>query len=446
MATLSNNSPTIVHLPEVEKSLLAGCLVFPEKAETICQTVQAGHFLSPTHQRLFAAIATQVEQTGSIDLATLTDGLTASGHIPADTGWGELIATLMDHPAPINYRDSCEKLIDAATRRQLMLKAQALMVALPDINTPLEIILATHADALDRLGDQAAGDDLLVMPDALDRAIESLELAGDKGAGVGVPTGLPRLDIILSRLKPGEHIILAARPAMGKSALAKQMVVAAAKAGYPAGIFTIEMTAGSVAARIIAEETGINAFAMRSGHLNQDHWRQIMDACGRLSGLKIFFNDRPYHNLLTLRAGIAQMVARGARLIVVDYLQLVDGDRQHGRVREVGSITRALKIYARKYQVPIVTVAQLNRKVEERSDKRPMLADLRDSGEIEQDADAVLFLYRPGYYQTPSASSQSPEPAEIIVAKQRNGPLGTVDCLWDGRTTSFKALPEISSE
>jgi replicative DNA helicase len=272
----------------------------------------------------------------------------------------------------------------------------------------------------------------------LDR-IEELHERGDEV--IGVPTSFTDLDRLLGGLNRSDLIIIAARPGMGKTALQLAIGQAAARRyGKRIAIFSLEMSAEQLVQRMIAAETRIDSQRLRRGDLEEHEWPIFYEAIGRISETQIFIDDTPSITPLQLRTKCRRLYSEhGIDLVMVDYLQLMVTDRPYGnRVQEISEISRALKGLARELDIPVVANSQLSRAVEQRTEKRPVLADLRDSGSIEQDADIVMFIYRDDYYK--NEDSERPNIAEINIAKHRNGPTAVVDLFWQGQLATFRNL------
>ena len=275
-----------------------------------------------------------------------------------------------------------------------------------------------------------------------------------RGGGLsGISTGLAPLDALLGGLHSGNLIILAARPAMGKSALATNIGVNVASAGLPVGFFSLEMSAEEIGARIISAGAGVPGHKMRQGTMTAAEIDRYMAAGDAIKSLPLFIDDTAALSIATLRARARRMHRQhGIALLIVDYLQLASGgDRRDGRTAEVGEITRGLKALAKELNIPILALSQLSRAVESRVDKRPQLSDLRESGSIEQDADVVMFIYRAEYYLERSEKRGTPEhiaalgQAEVIVAKQRHGPTGVAHLQFDGALLNLQPRPDGAS-
>jgi replicative DNA helicase len=261
------------------------------------------------------------------------------------------------------------------------------------------------------------------------------DLQKASGRIIGVPSGFHDFDAMTCGLQPGELIIIAARPSMGKTALALNMARNAAGAGYPVGFFSLEMSRASLVDRLVSSEAGVNSLKFRNGRFSGDDWDWITAAQEALHKLPVTIDDTPGLHYSEVRRRARRMVREhGTKILFIDYLQLMSGDSQNGRVEEVSSISRNLKSVARELNLPVICLSQLSRSCEQRDNKRPRLSDLRDSGAIEQDADVVAFIYRDAVY---TKSTMDGGVAEVDIAKQRNGPTGVIQLCFHARTIKF---------
>jgi replicative DNA helicase len=282
--------------------------------------------------------------------------------------------------------------------------------------------------------------DFVSMGDVLDRFFDQIDyLQQHRGEVVGVATGFSDLDQLTGGLQRSDLIIVAARPSMGKTSLALGMAYGAAVGhGKTVGIFSLEMSAEQLVQRVLSMETGVDTHRLRLGQIDDNEWDRISRAFGRLSEAAIYIDDASTSNIMDVRSKARRLQAEhGLDLIIVDYLQLMTARRTENRVQEISEISRGLKGLARELNVPVVALSQLSRAVESRSDHRPMLSDLRESGSIEQDADIVVFIYREDKYED---DSEKKGIAEIMVAKHRNGPVGSINLRFFDRTARFADL------
>ena len=268
-------------------------------------------------------------------------------------------------------------------------------------------------------------------------------LSKQKSTVTGISTGYPALDEKTTGLHEGELIILAARPAMGKTAFALNIAANIGKLGQTVAIFSLEMGAESLVNRMVSSEGLIDAYSLRTGKLNDDDWSNLIIAQGALADRSIYVDDSPGIKITEIRARSRKLAQEqgGLGLILIDYLQLISGTGKENRQQEVSEISRQLKVLAKELKVPVLALSQLSRGVEQREDKRPKLSDLRESGSIEQDADIVAFIHREAYYQNPNDPEvELDNKAEIIFAKNRSGETGTAELMWVGQFTKFTSI------
>jgi replicative DNA helicase len=306
------------------------------------------------------------------------------------------------------------------------------------------------AEALDKaetlvfdVADRRSVDTVLGLKELLSRSLDRLEeLAGRSGTITGIPTGYTDLDEHLAGLQPSNLIVVGARPSMGKPAFALGMAAHAAMSGEQVLLFSLEMSHLEIAQRVLSAEARVDATHMRSGRLSDQDFQKISQAVGRLSDAPLSVDDNPNVTIMDIRAKARRLKARsGLSLVIVDYLQLMTGRHNaESRQVEISEISRGLKILARELNIPVIALSQLSRNLEARSDKRPMLSDLRESGAIEQDADVVMFIYRDEVYNQDSNDRGT---AEIIVAKHRNGPTGVVELSFIGNYARFVNIAKI---
>jgi replicative DNA helicase len=377
-----------------------------------------------------------------VDLITLTDELRRREQLDELGGEAYIIGLINTVPTSINAY-SYGRIVEAAALRRRMITTASTIVNLAyEEDEDVSVVIDKAEQALFSVSEERAVRDLVpvreIARNYLDR-IEELHARGDEV--IGVPTGFTDLDKILGGLNKSDLVIVAARPGMGKTAL--QLAIgqtAARRFSKRVAIFSLEMSAEQLVQRMIAAETRIDSQRLRRGDLQEHEWPIFYEAIGRISEALLFIDDTPSITPMQLRTKARRLYAEhGLDLIMIDYLQLMQGERSmSNRVQEISDISRGLKGLARELDVPVVAASQLSRAVEQRQDKRPQLSDLRDSGSIEQDADVVMFIYRDEYYN-PDASER-PNIAEISIAKHRNGPTAVVDLYWYGQLATFRNL------
>ena len=430
---------------EAEISVLGGVLIDSESIFRLEDVVDDSMFFREAHRVLFRTMRHLQEKRTAIDVVTVGDHLTNTGELER-VGGMEYLAELLDtvptaaniqyHARIIREKALLRRLIDASTR------------TIQDVYEPGDRSVDELVDeAESRVFQVAESHDrggFVWIKDLLWEAFENIEkLQESKGGLTGVPSGFGRLDHMTTGLQNGDLIIVAARPAMGKTSWVLNVAQnAAIDHQVPVALFSLEMSKEQLLYRLLCSVARVDAQRLRTGRLSSSDYQRIGTAGAKLNTAPIWIDDAPGGTVLDMRAKARRLKAEaGLGLLVIDYLQLMAGTgRLESRQQEVSQISRGLKALARELNVPVVALSQLSRGPEQRTDHRPQLSDLRDSGSIEQDADLVMFLYRPGYYSS-SGLDEDGNPlegkAELIVSKQRNGPTGTVDLFFHKECTRF---------
>lgn len=459
---------SVPYSQEIEQALLSILLRDNQAVEHLPDLFASHYFYDPLHQRIYKAIVSFVQRGHLANPLTLAQFFKAEGTKGEEALYlTELVGLLL--PAR-NARDYAQQIYDFYLRRQLIDLGQQLVEDVQDIKlegpTPVQHIetLEHKLFTLTQWGTERGPQPF---SKALNEAIAIAETAYKRDSHiVGVSTGFYDLDKLLGGFHPSDLIVLAGRPSMGKTALATNMAFSAAvaytkegsKEGSPVAFFSLEMSANQLAMRLLGQETGISSDRIRRGAIEQSHFPAFVEIARKLNSLPLFIDDTPALSI----AGLLTRARRLKRkenigLIVIDYLQLLSGGKGGGgenRVQELSEITRGLKAMAKELDVPVIALSQLSRAVEQRDDKRPQLSDLRESGTIEQDADVVMFVYREEYYESRKKPVDGSEKmaswqkhmseiysiAEVIVAKQRHGPISTVSLHFDAQRTKFSNL------
>lgn len=449
------------HSLEAEMALLGSLILDPNGVMDVLSMVSsADQFYAAAHGRIFQTIVRVYDEHRSGDLVQLVDALRGAG-VLEEVGGEEFLVRLADTvPSAANAVHYARIVADKARVRRLVRAAGEIVY---DAYHAGELESEGVRELLDRAEsaifevaqeDQASDPQLL--KHLLDLEIDRLEAIEGQGIS-GLPTGFDDLDKKLRGLQEGELIIVAARPSMGKTALALNLAEQVALGGrtpgdrsggarVPVAIFSLEMSKAALVQRLLSARSGVEGTKFRDGSLRDDDFQRVLAACNELSDARLFIDDTPGLSVMQLRARARRLAAQhGVRAIMIDYLQLLTapGAGRESRQVEVSAISRQIKALARELKVPIVCLSQLNRASEQREGNRPRMSDLRESGSIEQDADVVVLLHREEYYHigTPAWAEENPDKvgvAELIIAKQRNGPTGTVRLTWDARTTRFK--------
>ena len=469
------NSPhyrTLPHNTEAEQGLLGALLVNNRALEKVGDFLRPEHFFAPAHQRIFEAIAKLADRGQTASPVTLKSYFEKDEDL-AHVGGSEYLADLASSVITIvNTEDYARTIYDLHLRRELISLGEDIVndsfsYSLDKDATATIEVAESRLFSLAETGEVRGG--FVTLRDSVLTAIDIAEKAyKTDGHVTGVTTGLRDMDSKLGGMHPSDLLILAARPSMGKTSLAVNIAFNAAKAyaesggkeGAIVGFFSLEMSSDQLATRILADQSGISGVSIRKGNLQENDFRRFVEASQKLSQMPLYIDDTPALSIAALRTRARRLKRQhGLGLIIVDYLQLLhgSGSRQgiENRVIEISEITRGLKAIAKELHIPVMALSQLSRAVEQREDKRPMLSDLRESGSIEQDSDVVMFIYREEYYLSRSQPDmeegdkfakwqermdRAHNVAEVIIAKQRHGPIGTERLFFDPNITRFSDL------
>ena len=438
---------------DAERSVLGAALQDVGAATLAVETLHADDFYLSEHQEIFSAIQALYMNGASIDVMTASNELTRRGTLDGIGGSAYLLSACRYVPTTANTGSYIRIVQEKSTLRKLIAACRGIEESCYSQMDDLETLL-NNAERLifDIVMRRGGTDTLTPLSAVLMDTFDKLEkLSRLKGKLSGVPTGLYDLDRKLTCMHGGELIIAGARPGMGKTALALGITLfAAERVNSRIALFTMEMPKDQIGMRILSNASNINMQRLRNGMLSDDEWMKVGDCLNRLSTCRIFIDDTAGLTPSRMRSRVRRLMMEqnGLDLIVVDYLGLMSSDRrQDNRQQEVSDISRSLKAIALELKVPLLACAQLARANTQRRNKRPQLSDLRDSGSIEQDADVVLFIHRDRYYQSDEPEDEQPiaddGAAEIIVSKQRNGPVGTVDVEWQEEFARFINPPGI---
>ncbi len=440
------------HDNAAEMSLLGSMIRDHTVIGDVIEIVKSGDdFYKPIHRIIFSELVTLYDRNAAGDIVQLHSRLAGAG-VLEDVGGDEYLVRLAEStPSPANAVHFAEIVREKARIRALIEAAGRILYEgyhageIPEVDGSAQALLDRAEGAIFAIAETAEAtqaeslrDLLHATMDELDRRAEAGELAS------GVPSGYYDVDNMTLGLQRGEMIIIAARPSMGKTALVLNIAQRMATSGHPVGIFSLEMTREQVAQRMLSSEAGVDAQRMRRNQLSPEEFQRLMEACGRLGDSEIYIDDTPGLSILQLRTKARRMHARHhVQALVIDYLQLMTGSTRESRQQEVSEISRGVKALARELRVPVICLSQLNRAAESRESHRPRMSDLRESGSIEQDADVVMLLHREDYYHQGDREYEPTDMAELIVAKQRNGPTGVITLKWHGATTSFRDFTPI---
>src|SRR5712675_128166 len=438
---------TLPHNLEAERSVLGAVLLHNDAFHLAAEVIDSGDFFRVAHRRIFDKMVKLVERGDAIDLVTLKEELGRSGDLD-EVGGPAYIAALVDGvPRSTNVEHYANIIKEKATLRNLIFSANKILATAYEGGEDADLILDQAERAIFAIADDKVRDGFVSVRTLAHASLETIEkLHAHKELITGVPTGFADLDEMTSGFQPSDLIIIAARPSMGKTSLVLNMAQhVGTKTDMTVGVFSLEMSKEQLFLRMLTGEARIDAHRLRGGFLGERDWGRLAQAIGTLSEAKIFIDDTASIGVLEMRAKCRRLAAEhGLHLVIIDYVQLMQGrGRFENRTLELASISRSMKGLAKELRVPIVLLSQLSRAPESRSDHRPQLSDLRESGALEQDADVVVFIYREDLY----ADKTQPQPdnqgvAELIIGKQRNGPTGIVRLAFIREFTRFENLAQ----
>jgi replicative DNA helicase len=445
MPELAVAARTLPHNLEAERSVLGAILLHNDAFNLAAEVIDSQDFFRDAHRRIFDKMVKLVERGDAIDLVTLKEELGRAGELDEIGGPAYITALVDGVPRSANVEHYARIIKEKATLRNLILSANKILATAYEGAEDADLILDQAEHAIFAIADDKVRDGFVSMRDLAQASLETIEkLHAHKELITGVPTGFTDLDEMTSGLQPSDLIIIAARPSMGKTSLVLNMAQhVGTKTDMTVGLFSLEMSKEQLFLRILTSEARIDAHRLRGGFLGERDWGKLSQAIGTLSEARIYIDDTPSIGVLEMRAKCRRLKAEhNLHLVVVDYIQLMQGrGRFENRTLELASISRSMKGLAKELNVPIVVLSQLSRAPESRSDHRPQLSDLRESGALEQDADVVVFIYREDLYgdkNQPAGDTQGV--AEIIVGKQRNGPTGIVKLAFIREYTRFENL------
>jgi replicative DNA helicase len=425
---------------EAEQAVLGAILLNPDVLTNVNELIRAEDFYRQGHQRLFQVMNELAEKREPIDLVTLT-ALLQDKNLLEEIGGVSYLTEIAALVPAISNVDYYARIVETKAMQRNLIRTASEIIS--DAYTSEEDITGIMESAEKKILDIAKrriNGSFAAIKDVLVESYEQIEsLHYNQGGLKGLSTGFIDLDKMTSGFNKSDLIIVAARPSMGKTAFALNLAQnVALRTGETVAIFSLEMSSAQLVMRMIASEGNIDAQAFRTGNLSEEDWEKLTMSIGTLSEASIFIDDTPGITVFDIRAKLRRLQAEhGLGLVMIDYLQLISGRGIDSRQQEISEISRSLKLMAREFNVPIIALSQLSRAVEQRQDKRPMLSDLRESGSIEQDADMVAFIYRDDYY---NEESEKKNIAEIIIGKQRNGPVGRVELLFLKNYNKFLSL------
>ncbi len=426
------------HDAEAEQAVLSSMFIDREAVSAAMETLKADDFYRPDNRLVFEAALELFSKGEPIDIITVKNKLEEKGVFEQVGGIAYLGKVAASVGSSVNVKNYAKIVKDKAVLRNLIKTTGEITQQCFDGKESVNNILDKAEQGIFNIMEGRSSSGVYHIKDVAVSAFEKIEdIYRNKGKLTGVPSGFADFDSKTAGLQPSDLILIAARPSMGKTAFALNIAQnAAIRGNVPVAIFSLEMSKEQLVNRMLCSEAMIDAQKLRTGELTDDDWPKLIQAIGPLSQADIYIDDTPGVSPMDIRAKCRKLkLEKGVGLILIDYLQLMSSDsKTDSRQQEISEISRALKAIAREMNAPVVALSQLSRACESRTDHRPMLSDLRESGAIEQDADVVAFLYRDEYY---FPDTEKRNQAELIIAKQRNGPTGTVDLMWLGQYTKF---------
>ena len=443
----NKQDPSLYKIPpqsiEAEESLLSGILIDNNTLLDVVDIISPEDFYRSAHQKIFSGIVELFSKNEPVDLVTLTNALKERGNLE-EIGGATYLATLVDTvPLAVNAKHYAKIVHDKASLRRLIERANEIAKECFEDRGNVDEIIDFAESSIFEISKNKHKQAFYPISEIIDGNIETLEeRQGNKALVTGIPTGFTRLDNLISGLQKSELIILAARPSMGKTALALNIARnAAVDANVPVAIFSLEMSKEQLSMRLLCSEARIDSSRLRGGFFSMEDWRKLTDAAGVLSDTSIFIDDTPDISGMEIRAKARRLkMEKDIGLVIIDYLQLMKGRMSaERRDLEISEISRSLKALAKELGVPVMALSQLNRMLEQRNDKQPRLSDLRESGALEQDADVVAFIYRDEIYNN-DENNPKKGTADILIRKNRNGPIGEATLTFLDSYTRFENL------
>jgi replicative DNA helicase len=450
MADTATAAPerTLPHNLEAEKSVLGAILIHNEAFNHAAELIDSRDFFRDAHRRIFDKMVALSERNEPIDLITLKDELQRAGELE-EVGGPAYIASLADGvPRSANVEHYARIVKEKATLRRLIHSANRILADAYQAEDDADLILDGAEKAIFEIAEDRIREGFVPLRDLVQSSFATIEkLQQHKGLVTGVPTGFVDLDEMTSGLQPSDLVLVAARPSMGKTSFVLNVAQhIGTQTDMTVGLFSLEMSKEQLFMRMLTSEARIDAHRFRGGYLNEKDYGRLSHALGTLAEARVFIDDSASIGVLEMRAKARRLQAEhGLHLLIVDYIQLMQGrGRFESRQQELASISRSLKGLAKELKIPIVALSQLSRAPETRSDHRPQLSDLRESGALEQDADLVMFIFREEQYRSDDGqpNQETEGMAEIIVGKQRNGPTGTVKLAFIKEHTRFENLAQ----
>jgi len=437
------------HNIEAEQSVLGAMLLDKDAITNVNEVLRGDEFYKESHKLLFDAILELYNRDEPVDMITLIDLLRGREHLEAVGGISYISDIVTSVPATSNVKHYAKIVEEKYVLRKLILSSNEIMDMCYSQKEKIDDVIGSAEKYIFDISQKNIHQDFEHVSNIITKSFDELErLYKNKGEITGIATGFRDLDKKTSGFQGGDLVLIAARPSMGKTAFVSNIALEAAlRGGNSVVMFSLEMSKEQIALRMICAEANVDMVRLRTGDLEDEDWIKLAKAAGPMANSKMFIDDTPGITVSEMRSKCRRLKTqkdKGVDLIIIDYLQLMSGGpKSESRQQEVSEISRNLKALAKEMGAPVLALSQLSRAAEQRADHRPILSDLRESGAIEQDADIVMFLYRDEYY---NKDTDKKNMAEVILAKQRNGPTGTVDLAWLGQYTKFGNLDRYHNE
>jgi replicative DNA helicase len=441
-ADLSSHKLPPQHL-EAEQSVLGGILIENEAINRVTEILDADDFYRDAHRKIFNALINLSERDEPADLITLTNELRKTDQLDSIGGASYLTSLIDSVPTAANIEYYAKIVKEKAILRKLIQTSTEIITQSYEDRGDVEVFLDEAERAIFEISEKRVRPSFYSIRDIVKESFKTIErLFQKKELVTGIPSGFKELDRMTAGFQPSDLIIIAGRPSMGKTAFCLNVAqYAAIENKIPVAVFSLEMSKEQLVIRMLCSEAHVEGTRLRTGYLNESDWPKLTIAAGNLSEAPIYIDDTAALSVLELRAKARRLKAdHGLGMIIIDYLQLMKGRaRVENRQQEISEISRSLKALSKELSIPVIAVSQLSRKTEERTGNRPQLSDLRESGAIEQDADLIIFIYRDEIYNR-AEDNPNRGKAEVIIGKQRNGPIGKIDLAFLDKFTTFKDL------
>ena len=433
---------------EAEVAILGSMLIEEEAIAKAIEIIDEDTFYKEAHRIIYNAIIELFSKNSAVDIVTLTEELKKKGRLDEAGGVSYITSLTASIPTAANIEYYARIVREKGTLRQLINNATGIVQDCYESTSEVDKLLDRAERLIFEITSKKVDQKSVLLKDIIKHSIETIDNLYQRKENItGIPTGFNELDVMTAGLQASDLIIIAGRPSMGKSALVTCMAeYAGIVEKIPVAFFSLEMSKEQLVQRMLCSHARVNAHKVRTGFLSQSDWPRLVNAAGKLSEAPIYIDDTPGISVLELRAKARRLKSQyDIKLVVLDYLQLMQGPaKSENRQQEISEISRSLKALARELNVPIIAISQLSRAVEQRQDRRPQLSDLRESGAIEQDADVVVLLLREEYYN-PNLEEKKGL-AEVIIAKQRNGPVGILTLTFISEYTRFENLSRREEE